>query len=123
MYVAVEPVVPLLVGRRGVPEGGVFHQLLNVGGIAIALEFIDESQHGHRHDVEEQSARRHPIVGIAHAHAALPKFHLAQSLHQIDEVTVAVRDIVYARVIIHQSGHQRTCRPLLDNPLFVGGGV
>ena len=57
-YIVVVPFIPFFERYILVPEGGIFHQLLHVGGITIGLELVDKGQHRHEHDVDKQSADR-----------------------------------------------------------------
>ena len=117
---AVEPVVPLLVGDVVAPEARVLHQLRYVGAVAEGFDLVDEGEHGHGKHADEQSAHRHPVVGIAHAHAALPQLHPSQAVHHVDEVAIGGRGVVDVGVVVHGAGHQRPCRPLLQHRLVVG---
>lgn len=47
--VTIKPLVPLVIVYVIAPEGGVFHQFLDVGRIAVSLDLVGKSQHGHEH--------------------------------------------------------------------------
>ena len=75
LHVCIVPLIILIIADFVVhefQERGVFHHFRYVGFIGVGLKLVHDSQHRHRHDVDEQSFARYPVVCIAHAQATLP---------------------------------------------------